>query len=55
MDPGPVMNWWNSPHLHMVLVGFTGIVVWHVIPQRLSTTRLIVQIAFFLTMSVLLA
>lgn len=54
MDPGPVMNWWNSPHLHMVLVGFTGIVVWHVIPQRLSTTRLIVQIAFFLTMSVLL-
>lgn len=54
MDPDMVMNWWNSPHLYMVLVGLAGIVVWHVIPRRLSTTRLIVQIAFFLTMSVLL-
>ncbi|MCF6110465.1 mechanosensitive ion channel family protein [Mesorhizobium muleiense] len=54
MDPDTVMNWWNSPHLYMVLVGLAGIVVWHVIPRRLSTTRLIVQIAFFLTMSVLL-
>ncbi|MET3580353.1 small-conductance mechanosensitive channel/CRP-like cAMP-binding protein [Mesorhizobium robiniae] len=48
------MSWWNAPHLYMVLVGLAGIVVWHVIPRRLSTTRLIVQIAFFLTMSVLL-
>ncbi|TIQ51339.1 MAG: mechanosensitive ion channel family protein, partial [Mesorhizobium sp.] len=48
------MNWWNSPHLYMVLVGLAGMVVWHVIPRRLSTTRLIVQIAFFLAMSVLL-
>jgi small-conductance mechanosensitive channel len=54
MDPDMVMNWWNSPHLYMVLVGLAGIVVWHIIPRRLSTTRLIVQIAFFLTMSVLL-
>lgn len=54
MDPDPVMSWWNAPHLYMVLVGLAGIVVWHVIPRRLSTTRLIVQIAFFLTMSVLL-
>ncbi|SJM28079.1 Mechanosensitive ion channel protein [Mesorhizobium delmotii] len=54
-DPGPVMNWWNAaPPLYMVLVGLAGIVVWHVIPRRLSTTRLIVQIAFFLAMSVLL-
>ncbi|RWB27260.1 MAG: mechanosensitive ion channel family protein [Mesorhizobium sp.] len=28
MDAGPVMNWWNSPHLYMVLVGLAGIVVW---------------------------
>jgi small-conductance mechanosensitive channel/CRP-like cAMP-binding protein len=48
------MSWWNAPPFYMVLVGLAGIVVWHVIPQRLSTTRLIVQIAFFLTMSVLL-
>jgi small-conductance mechanosensitive channel len=48
------MSWWNAPHLYMVLVGLAGIVVWQVIPRRLSTTRLIVQIAFFLTMSVLL-
>lgn len=54
MDLIPVMGWWNSPDLWMVLVGVAGIVVWHVIPQRRSTTRLIVQIAFFLTMSVLL-
>jgi len=38
----------------MVLVGLAGIVVWHAIPRRYSITRLIVQIAFFLTMSVLL-
>ncbi|BCH15298.1 mechanosensitive ion channel family protein [Mesorhizobium sp. L-2-11] len=54
MDSDPVTSWWNAPHLYMVLVGLAGIVVWHVIPRRLSTTRLIVQIAFFLTMSVLL-
>lgn len=48
------MNGWNAPHLSMVLVGLAGIVVWHVIPQRRSTTRLVVQIAFFLTMSALL-
>ncbi|RWK60627.1 hypothetical protein [Mesorhizobium sp.] len=54
MDSDPVTSWWNAPHLYMVLVGLAGIVVWHVIPRRLSTTRLVVQIAFFLTMSVLL-
>ncbi|RWK40066.1 mechanosensitive ion channel family protein [Mesorhizobium sp.] len=54
MDSDPATSWWNAPHLYMVLVGLAGIVVWHVIPRRLSTTRLIVQIAFFLTMSVLL-
>jgi small-conductance mechanosensitive channel len=54
MVPDTFMSWWNAPHLYMVLVGLAGIVVWHVIPRRLSTTRLIVQIAFFLTMSVLL-
>ncbi|TPJ73682.1 mechanosensitive ion channel [Mesorhizobium sp. B2-5-13] len=47
------MNWWIAPPLYMALVGVAGIVVWYVIPQSLSNTRLIVQIAFFLTMSVL--
>ena len=54
MDTGPVMNWWNAPPLYMVLVGLAGMVVWHVIPRRLSITRLVVQIAFFFTMSALL-
>ena len=48
------MNWWNISPLYVVLVGLAGIVVWHLIPQQLTNTRLIVQIAFFLTMSVLL-
>lgn len=48
------MNWWIASPLYMALVGVAGIVVWYVIPQSLSNTRLIVQIAFFLTMSVLL-
>jgi hypothetical protein len=47
VDPGLDMSWWNLPALYMVLVGLACIVVWHVIPQRLSTARLIVQIAFF--------
>ncbi|MDX8450042.1 mechanosensitive ion channel family protein [Mesorhizobium captivum] len=48
------MNWWNTPPLYIVMVGFAGIVVWRLIPRRLSNARLIVQIAFFLAMSVLL-
>jgi small-conductance mechanosensitive channel len=48
------MNWWSASPLYMVLVGAAGIVVWCLIPQTRVNTRLIVQIAFFLTMSVLL-
>ncbi|AGA08948.1 hypothetical protein C770_GR4pC0215 (plasmid) [Sinorhizobium meliloti GR4] len=40
VDTGPVMNLWNAPPLYMVLFGLAGIVVWHLIPQRLSTIRL---------------
>jgi small-conductance mechanosensitive channel/CRP-like cAMP-binding protein len=54
VDPDLLMNWWSTSPLYVVLVGFAGIVAWHLIPQRLSTTRLIVQIAFFLAMSILL-
>lgn len=32
-------------------VGLTGIVVWHLIPERHASTRLLVQIAFFLAMT----
>src|SRR5262245_44604471 len=48
------MTWSNSSDLYMVLVGVVGIVVWHAIPRRCATQRLIVQIGFFLTMSILL-
>src|SRR5690242_15019815 len=48
------MNWLTSSPLYVVLFGLAGIVVWHVIPQRRSTVRLVVQIAFFCIMSVLL-
>jgi hypothetical protein len=36
-----------SPLVQLNLVGFAGIVVWHLIPRRRVTTRLVVQIAFF--------
>jgi small-conductance mechanosensitive channel/CRP-like cAMP-binding protein len=54
MIPDMVINWSSAPPFYIVLVGLVGIVVWHVIPERLSNTRLIVQIGFFLAMSVLL-
>lgn len=48
------MNWWASSSINMVLVGLAGILVWHLIPARRANTRLLVQIAFFCTMSTLL-
>jgi small-conductance mechanosensitive channel len=54
VELGPVMNGWNAPLLYVVLVGLAGIVVWRLIPERFSNARLIIQIAFFLTMSVML-
>ncbi|AZO69965.1 mechanosensitive ion channel family protein [Mesorhizobium sp. M1D.F.Ca.ET.043.01.1.1] len=53
-DAAAVMSWWNSPLLYIVLVGLAGIVVWHLIPRRLANARLVIQIAFFLVMSLLL-
>jgi small-conductance mechanosensitive channel/CRP-like cAMP-binding protein len=50
----PIMTWWSSPLLYMVLVGLAGIVVWHLIPRRFANARLIIQIAFFLAMSAML-
>lgn len=54
MVPDLVVSGSSAPPFYMVLVGLAGIVVWHVIPARLSNTRLIVQIGFFLAMSILL-
>ena len=48
------MSWWISSPIDMILVGLAGILIWYLIPQRRANTRLIVQIAFFLTMSTLL-
>jgi small-conductance mechanosensitive channel len=54
VDLSLVASWWSSPLFFIALVGFAGIVVWHLIPKRLATARLIAQIPFFLTMSVML-
>jgi small-conductance mechanosensitive channel len=48
------MPWWNTSTLCIVVVGLAGIAAWNVIPQRFINARLVVQILFFLTMSVLL-
>lgn len=48
------MTWWTSSSINMVLVGLAGILVWYLIPPRRANTRLLVQIAFFCTMSALL-
>ncbi|WP_157865913.1 mechanosensitive ion channel family protein [Mesorhizobium japonicum] len=48
------MIWWHTPPPYVALVGLAGIAVWRMIPQRLSAARLFVQIACFLTMSLLL-
>ncbi|WP_442582198.1 cyclic nucleotide-binding domain-containing protein [Mesorhizobium sp. ASY16-5R] len=45
---------WSLPLLSIASVGLAGIVVWHLIPRRRANARLIVQIGFFLTMSVML-
>ncbi|MCX5493417.1 mechanosensitive ion channel [Kaistia dalseonensis] len=44
----------DAPGFHVALLGIAGIAVWWIIPRRRSTTRLYVQIGFFLAMSALL-
>jgi hypothetical protein len=43
-----------SPLVQPNLIGFAGIVVWHLIPRRCANTRLLVQIAFFVAMTAIL-
>lgn len=50
----PVEALVSSPLWQMVLVGVAGILVWHLIPSRLSNTRLVVQIAFFAVLTSIL-
>ena len=54
VDLSLILDLWNSPLFYMVLVGLAGIVVWHLVPRRLANARLVIQIAFFLTMSAML-
>lgn len=54
MVPDLVISWSSAPPFYIILVGLAGIAVWRLIPEHLSNARLIVQIAFFLAMSVLL-
>src|SRR5882757_2560409 len=44
----------GSPLAQLNLVGVAGIIVWHLIPERRSNTRLLVQIAFFMVMTAIL-
>jgi small-conductance mechanosensitive channel len=43
-----------SPLWQLNLIGLAGIIIWHLIPSERSTTRLVVQIAFFATMTAVL-
>jgi small-conductance mechanosensitive channel len=45
---------WDAPPALIVLVGLTGIVIWHVTPARYANARLIVQIVIFVTMTAIL-
>jgi small-conductance mechanosensitive channel len=45
---------WDASPAFIVLVGLTGILLWHLIPARQVTTRLIVQIVIFVTMTAIL-
>jgi small-conductance mechanosensitive channel len=54
LEVGPISNGWNAPLLGVSLVGFAGIVVWHLIPRRRANARLLTQIGFFIAMSALL-
>jgi small-conductance mechanosensitive channel len=45
---------WDAPPAWIILVGLTGIVIWHVTPARYVNARLIVQIAIFVTMTAIL-
>ncbi|RUY27060.1 mechanosensitive ion channel [Mesorhizobium sp. M7A.F.Ca.US.001.04.1.1] len=53
VDLGPAMNLWNSPLIYIVSLGLAGIVVWNLVPARFANARLIVQLVFFLAMSIM--
>lgn len=54
MDQMSVPALLASPFASVGLVGVAGILVWHLIPRRRSTTRLLVQIGFFAVMTAIL-
>ncbi|AEH89967.1 mechanosensitive ion channel family protein [Mesorhizobium opportunistum] len=53
VDLGPAMNLWNSPLMYIVSLGLAGIVVWNLVPARFANAKLVVQLVFFLAMSIL--
>lgn len=54
MDQMSVPTLLASPFAYVGLAGLAGILVWHLIPGRRSTTRLLVQIGFFAAMTAIL-
>lgn len=54
MDQMSVSALLASPFAYVGLAGLAGILVWRLIPGRRSTTRLLVQIAFFAVMTAIL-
>ncbi|MBZ9799586.1 mechanosensitive ion channel family protein [Mesorhizobium sp. ES1-4] len=53
VDPGLALSWSSSPLIYIVLIGLAGIVVWNLVPGRFANARLIVQLVFFLAMSIM--
>jgi small-conductance mechanosensitive channel len=53
VDPGLALSWSSSPLIYIVLIGLVGIVVWNLVPGRFANARLIVQLVFFLAMSIM--
>jgi small-conductance mechanosensitive channel len=54
MDQMSIPTLLASPSAYVGLAGLAGILVWHLIPGRQSTTRLLVQIGFFAAMTAIL-
>ncbi|TBY52681.1 mechanosensitive ion channel [Rhizobium leguminosarum bv. viciae] len=44
----------GKPLISLITVGFTGIIVWHLLSRQRPTTRLVVQILFFAVMTLIL-
>ncbi|EJM99455.1 small-conductance mechanosensitive channel [Phyllobacterium sp. YR531] len=54
-DASFLMGLLNSPLFHIDIVGLVCILVWYLLPRRLANLRLIVQIGFFIVLTLMLS